>query len=42
VLSEEGGEWGGRDVGWGEAEDVYNLIARIVLGWVSKLEGIEA
>jgi len=29
VLSEEGGEGGGGDVGGGEAEDLYDLFARI-------------
>ena len=30
VLSEEGGEGGGGDVGGGEAENIYDFIARIV------------
>jgi len=38
VLSEEGGEGGGGDVGGGEAEDLYDLSARIVLGLLSKLK----
>ena len=42
VLSEEGGEGGGRDVGGGEAEDVSDLSARIELGVLSNLEGREA
>jgi len=42
VLSEEGGEGGGGDVGGGEAEDVLDLTARIVLGVLSKLEGRKA
>jgi len=36
VLSEEGGEGGGGDVGDGEAEDVSDLSARIELGVLSK------
>ena len=36
VLSEEGGEGGGGDVGGGEAEDVSDLIARIVVFRKSK------
>ena len=32
VLSEEGGEGGGGDVGGGEAEDLSDLYARIELG----------
>ena len=39
MLSKEGGEGGGGDVGGGEAEDVSDLNARIVLGWDSKPEG---
>jgi len=39
VLEEEGGEGGGGDVLGGEPEDVYDLIARIELGVLSKLEG---
>ena len=38
VLSEEGGEGGGGDVLWGEAEDVFDLSARIELGRLGKLE----
>jgi len=38
VLSEEGGEGGGGDVGGGEAEDVYDLYARIELKQLSKLK----
>jgi len=38
VLSEEGGEGGGGDVGGGEAEDVSDLFARIELGVLSKLK----
>jgi len=41
VLSEEGGEGGGGDERGGEAEDVSDFFARIVLGWVSKPEGRE-
>ena len=37
VLSEEGGEGGGGDVGGGEAEDVSDLFARIELGVLSQL-----
>jgi len=39
VLSEEGGEGGGGDVGGGEAEDVLDLTARIELGVFCPLEG---
>ena len=42
VLSEEGGEGGGGDVGGGEAEDINDLPARIELGRHSKLEGCVA
>jgi len=42
VLSKEGGEGGGGDVGGGEAEDVSDLIARIELGVLSHLEGRKA
>jgi len=42
VLSEEGGEGGGGDVLGGEAEDVSDLFARIVVGVLSKLEGRKA
>jgi len=38
VLSEEGGEGGGRDVLGGEAEDLYDLSARIELGRFGKLK----
>ena len=38
VLSEEGGEGGGGDLLGGEAEDVSDLFARIVLGVLSKLK----
>jgi len=38
VLSEESREGGGGDVGGGEAEDVYDLFARIELGMLSKLK----
>jgi len=38
VLSEEGGEGGGGDVLGSEVEDVSDLIARIELGRLSKLE----
>jgi len=38
VLSKEGGEGGGGDVGGGEAEDVSDLFARIELGVLSKLK----
>jgi len=38
VLSEEGGEGGGGDVLGGEAEDLYDLSARIELGRFGKLE----
>jgi len=40
VLSEEGGEGGGGDVGDGEAEDVSDLSARIELGVLSILESL--
>jgi len=39
VLSEEGGEGGGGDVQGGEAEDVLDFVARLVLGRASILEG---
>ena len=39
VLSEEGGEGGGGDVGGGEAENIYDFIARIALGVLCPLEG---
>ena len=42
MLSEEGGEGGGRDVGGGEAENVSDLSARIVVGALSILEGRKA
>jgi len=42
VLSEEGGEGGGGDVGGGEAEDVSDLLASIAVGELSYPEGIEA
>jgi len=38
VLSEEGGEGGGGDVLGGEAEDVSDFAARIVLGLLSCLK----
>ena len=38
VLSEEAGEGGGGDVQGGETEDLYNLLARIKLIILSKLE----
>jgi len=38
VLSEEGGEGGGRDVLGGEPENLYDLFARIELGVLSKLK----
>jgi len=38
VLSEEGGEWGGGNLGGGEAEDVSDFSARIELGLLSKLK----
>ena len=41
VLSEEGGEGGGGDVLGGEAEDVLDFVARLVLGRASILEGRE-
>jgi len=42
VLSEEGGEGGGGDELWGEAEDVSDHTARIELGRLGKLEGCVA
>jgi len=42
VLSEEGGEGGGGDVGGGEAEDINDLPARIELGVFNHLEGRKA
>ena len=42
VLSEEGREGGGGDVLGGEAEDVSDLFARIVVGAISILEGCKA
>jgi len=41
-LKEEGGEEGGGDVLGGEAEDLYDLSARIVLGLLSILDGCAA
>jgi len=38
VLSEKGGEGGGGDAGGGETEDLDNLLARIKLIILSKLE----
>jgi len=38
VFPEEGGEWGGGDLGGGEPEDVSDLSARIELGRFGKLE----
>ena len=38
MLSEEGGEGGGGDVLGGEAENFYDLSARIELGVLSKLK----
>ena len=40
VLSEEGGEGGGGDVGGGESEDVSDLYARIELGRLRILRGV--
>ena len=37
-LEEEGGKGGAGDVGGGEAEDLSDLFARIVLGRLGKLE----
>jgi len=42
VLSEKGGEGGGGDVLWGEAEDIPDFFARIELGRLGKLEGCGA
>ena len=42
MLSEEGGEGGGGDLLGGEAEDVSDLFARIVLGVLSILDGCVA
>jgi len=41
VLSEEGGEGGGGDVGGGESEDAYKLPARIVALGVSRASILE-
>jgi len=42
VLSEEGGEGGGGDVGGGEAENLSDFSARIALGVLSQLKRVEA
>ena len=39
MLSEEGGEGGGGDVLGDEAEDLYDLTARIVLGLLARKLG---
>ena len=38
VLSEEGGKGGGGEMGGGEAEDLDDFFARIVVGALSKLK----